>query len=328
MRLITSLNRLEKYKSFVFESDRFAEDGESIEIIVRPRRKSRPICSGCGKAGAIYDHQPRPRRFEFVPLWQIAIVFVYTMRRVDCPTCGVKVERVPWATGKSRLTNTYRWFLANWARRLSWQETARVFCTSWQSVYRAVEYAVKWGVVHDGWDGIEAIGIDEIQYQKGQNDFTLVYQIDAGRKRLLYVTKDRTKAALDKFFDLLGQDRTKSLKFVVSDMWRPYQDVVAERVGDALHVLDRFHIMKMLSEAIDQVRRDESKRMKADGYEPIFKSSRWCFLKRPENLTVKQTVTLGELLQYNLKTVRAYLHREEFLRFYPVIFTVFDAAVR
>lgn len=117
MQLITILNRVEKFKSFVYENASFAEDGETIEVEIRPRKGNRPVCSGCGRSGATYDHQPEPRQFQFVPLWQIAVVFVYTMRRVDCRTCGVKVERVPWGEGKSRLTKTYRWFLAHWARR-------------------------------------------------------------------------------------------------------------------------------------------------------------------------------------------------------------------
>lgn len=189
-----------------------------------------------------------------------------------------------------------------------------MFRTSWQTVYRSVRYAVMWGIANETWTGIEAIGIDEIQYQKGHKYLTLVYQLDEGRKRLLYVTKERTRSSLEGFFDLLGEDGCHSLQYVVSDMWRPYLDTVAERAGHAVHVLDRFHIMKMLGEAIDQIRREESRRLKTDGYEPILKSSRWCFLKRPENLTSKQTVTLTELLQYKLKTVRAYLHREEFQR--------------
>jgi len=316
MQLTTILNRVEKYKSFVYEKARFSEDGATIEVTLRPRKGNRPVCSGCARPGAVYDHQRTPRRFAFVPLWQIAVVFVYTMRRVDCASCGVKIERVPWCAGKHRLTKTYRWFLAHWARRLSWQEVARVFGTSWQTVYRSVRYAVMWGIAHEDWSGIEAIGIDEIAWKKGHKYLTLVYQIDEGRKRLLYVAKERTRNSLEGFFNLLGDDGVRSLKFVVSDMWRPYLDVVAERAHGALHVLDRFHIMKMLGEAIDQVRREEARRLKEDGYEPILKHSRWCFLKRPPNLTDRQTVTLKELLSYNLQTVRAYLCREEFQRFW------------
>jgi transposase len=83
-----------------------------------------------------------------------------------------------------------------------------------------------------------------------------------------------------------------------------------------VHVLDRFHIMKQLGEAIDDVRAGEARRMKQDGYEPVLKHSRWCLLKRPENLTDRQTVKLTELLKYNLQSVRAYLHREDFQRFW------------
>jgi hypothetical protein len=68
------------------------------------------------------------------------------MRRVDCPLCGVKVERVPWACGKNHLTTTFSWVLAGWARRLSWKETADVFQTTWDNVFRAVKIAVAWGL--------------------------------------------------------------------------------------------------------------------------------------------------------------------------------------
>jgi transposase len=99
-------------------------------------------------------------------------------------------------------------------------------------------------------------------------------------------------------------------------MWQPYLNVVAEQLQQAVHVLDRFHIMKKMNEAIDQVRRSEAARLKRDGYEEVLKHSRWCLLKRAENRTEKQTVKLDELLQYNLQSVRSYLLREDFQRFW------------
>jgi len=99
-------------------------------------------------------------------------------------------------------------------------------------------------------------------------------------------------------------------------MWKPYLNVLAERAAQAIHVLDRFHIMQKFSRAIDDIRAEETKRLKADGYEPVLTKSRWCLLKRPENLTEKQSVRLSELLHYNLKAVRAYLLKEEFQRFW------------
>jgi transposase len=226
------------------------------------------------------------------------------------------VERVPWAEGKSRLTTTYQWFLARWAKRLSWQQTANAFRTSWESVYRSVCMAVAWGLAHRSLDGIRAIGVDEIAWQKGHHYLTLVYQIEADCKRLLYVGRDRTVRSLLGFFRELGRERSSQLRFVCSDMWKPYLKVIAKKAGQALHVLDRFHIMAKMNKALDEVRAAEAKRLKAEGYEQVLKHSRWCLLKRPENLTAKQTVKLHELQKYNLQSLRARLQREDFQRFW------------
>ncbi|MCP5069567.1 MAG: ISL3 family transposase, partial [bacterium] len=112
MLVKTILNRVYKFSSFVYDDVALRDqDGELIlEVQVRPRAKSRAICSGCGRRRSGYDTQ-KPRRFEFVPLWAIPVFFIYAMRRVDCATCGVLVERVPWAKGKSPLTEAYAIFL-------------------------------------------------------------------------------------------------------------------------------------------------------------------------------------------------------------------------
>lgn len=316
MQLKTILNRVEPFKSFVYQQVRLVEtaDGPEIEVAIAPRANGRPICSGCDHVAPGYDRLP-PRRFTFIPLWAIPVIFVYALRRVSCPRCGVKVERVPWCDGKQHLTNSYRWFLARWARRLSWKETAEVFRTSWDSVFRSVKYAVFWGLVHREVSGVAAIGVDEIQCQRGHNYLTVVYQIDEGCRRLLWIGRERTAECLHGFFDWLG-DEAANLQYAVSDMWRAYLDVIRQRAGGAVHVLDRFHIMKKMNEAIDQVRREEAKRLVQDGYEPVLKHARWCLLKRRENLTERQTVKLSELLKYNLQSVRSYLLREDFQRFW------------
>mgnify|MGYP000218077571 CR=1 FL=1 len=317
MQLKTILNHVERHKSFVYQEARWAdaESKTTIEIPIEPRVNGRAICSGCGKPAPGYDRQP-PRRFEFVPLWQIAVYFVYAMRRVNCPRCGVKVEQVPWCDGKNQLTTTYRCFLAGWAKRLSWKGVADAFGTTWQNVFRSVKHAVSWGLKHRKLDAIESIGVDEVQWQKGHKYLTLVYQIDDGSKRLLWIGKDRTTKSFLGFFAMLGQERSSRLKFVCSDMWKPYLKVIAKKAGHAIHVLDRFHIMQKMNKAIDEVRASEARQMKADGYEEVLKHSRWCLLKRPENRTDKQTVKLAELLKYNLRSVRAHLLREDFQQFW------------
>ena len=175
----------------------------------------------------------------------IAVFFVYALRRVDCPKCGVTVESVPWAEGKEHLTTTYRWFLARWAKRLSWKETAVAFNTTWDNVFRAVKHAVLWGLAHRDLSGIEAIGVDEIQWRSGHTYLTLVYQI-SGAKRLLWVSHERTEQSLRRFFEILIDDVKAGIEFVCSDMWKPYLKVIAEQIPAAIHVLDRLHIMRNL----------------------------------------------------------------------------------
>jgi transposase len=315
MRIQTILNRLEKFKSFVYAGARLEElqDGPVLVVQVRPRKNGRPRCSGCGRIGPTYDRLEE-RRFEFVPVWGIVVFLAYRMRRVDCKRCGVTVEMVPWGDGKNRLTTTYRWFLSTWAKRLSWSEVATIFRTSWDSVYRAVEHAVKWGLAHRDLSKLSALGVDEIAWSRGHSYLTLVYDIGGATRRLLAVAEERTEASLRSCLESLGETACKQVRYVCSDMWKPYLNVIAERLGEAVHVLDRFHVMQKFGKALDEIRAEEAKRLQHDGYEPVLNRSRWCFLKRPENLTDKQTVKLSELLRYNLRTVRAYLQREEFQR--------------
>jgi len=312
MQLKTILNRVQKHSAFVYTDVRFVEgDPVELEIDIRHRVGSRATCSRCGRRSASYDTLP-PRRFQFVPLWGILVFFVYAMRRVDCSRCGVRVEQVPWAEGKSPITTSYAWFLASWAKRMSWKEVAASFRTSWDSVYRAVQLAVAWGLVHRDLGGIEAIGVDEVLWHRGHKFLTVVYQIDGHCRRLLWVGKERTTETLESFFCSFGLCRTLRLAYICSDMWKPYLTVISRWAPQAVHVLDRYHIVAKLNKAIDEVRADEARRMTRDGYEPILKNSRWPLLKKPENLTDLQSEKLADLLQYNLKTIRAYLLKEEF----------------
>ena len=177
MQLKTILNRVERNQSFVYEDGKFVDDSSgrtTIEVRIQPRANGRPICAGCQRSGPGYDRLAE-RRFEYVPLWAIPVFFLYAPRRVDCPRCGVTVEKMPWADGKGTLTNSYRWFLARWAKRLSWQETAAAFGTTWDHVFRAVRHAVFWGVARRPLTKIKAIGVDESQWKLGHKYLTLVY---------------------------------------------------------------------------------------------------------------------------------------------------------
>jgi len=320
MQIKCILNRVQKFQSFVYKRVRMTEEDGSLVLLVDivPRENSWLICSKCGKPCRGYDTLDH-RRFEFVPMWGIQVFFIYLMRRCDCPDCGVVVEEVPWAEGKQQLTKTYAWFLAGWAKIMSWKEVARAFKTTWDHVFQAVEMAVRWGLDHRDLESVTAIGVDEVQWHHGQNYLTVVYQINHECKRLLWVGRERTEDTLNEFFTSFGEKRSSALKFICSDMWQPYLNVIAEKAAGALHVLDRFHIDTKMNKALDEVRAAEAKDLKAKGYEPVLKKTRWCLLKRPKNLTEKQGTKLADLLRYNLKSVRAYLLKEDFVLFWDSI---------
>ena len=176
----------------------------------------------------------RSAAWLFVPLWGIATCFLYAPRRVECPEHGVVVEHIPWSQGKRPITTAMMGFLARWARHLSWRQTARAFQTSWEAVYRSVEWFVQWGLAHRKLEGVQAIGVDEIHWGKGKRAdsfLTVIYQIDSHCRRLLWVGRRRTQATLRRGLAALGPEVVSGLRFVCSDMWQPYLKVIAAKAA-------------------------------------------------------------------------------------------------
>ena len=312
MRVETILNKCHNFKSFVYKEVHWGsqDDKPALDVKIIPRKNSKALCSGCGTTATLYD-KLKTRRFEFVPLWGYPVFFNYQMRRVNCKRCSIVVEAVPWASGKHTLTKTYMQFLSSWARKLSWSETARSFQTSWRKVFDSVRFVVDYGLKNRDVSNVESIGVDEISIQKGHKYLTVIYQIDKHCVRLLWVGKDRTVKTLLRFFRQFGKPWAARLKHICSDMWKPYLKVIKKKAPGAIHILDRFHIMANVNKSIDKVRAAEQRKLEEDGYEPVLKKSRWCLLKRKENLTEKQASKLKDLLTYNLKSIKAYLLKEE-----------------
>jgi transposase len=273
-------------------------------------------CSQCQRPAPGYD-QAEQRRWRFVPLWGIETWFLYTPRRVECPQHGVVVEDLPWSEGKRPLTTAMMGFLSRWARRLSWRETAQVFQVSWEAVYRSVEWFVRWGLAHRELRGVESLGLDEIHWGKGKRAdsfLTVIYQIDRHCRRLLWVGRRRTQATLRRGLKALGPEVVKGLRFVCSDMWQPYLKVMAAQAGQALHVVDRFHISMHLNQAVDQVRRAESTRLRAAsaGAAARLKKMRWPLLRRGSRVRGRARGKLRALLVSKLATGRAWELKETF----------------
>lgn len=316
MLFITLLNKTEKFKSFVLKKAHFTQVGgeEAIVVDIVPRKNTKPVCRICMQQCCTHATE-KPRLYEDIPYQKWKVYFRYSPRRADCNIDGALVELLPWVDGKEHQTKTYRVFLARWARRLSWKETATVFETSWDSVARAVRFVVEYGLANRDLDGIETLGVDEIKVQK--NLFlTLVYQLDAHAKRLLWSGEKHKAKTLQQFFQEFGKERTEKLKIICSDMWKAYLTVIREKAPQAIHVLDRFHIMQNINKAIDTVRREEARKYKGTSKEELLKHSRWPLLKNKENLTENQVLKMADLLRSKLKSVKSHLMREDFQPFW------------
>ena len=312
----TVLNQIQHFVGFVYQSIRLRGSGGSlrVEVKIEPHRGIRGKCSDCLKPCPGYD-QLEERRWLFVPMWGIVCHFFYPPRRVECPEHGVGVEHIPWSRGKRPVTTAMMGFLARWARRLSWRETARTFQTSWEAVYHSVEWFVEWGLAHRQLEAVQAIGLDEIFWGRGKRAdrfLTVIYQIDAHCRRLLWVGRRRTKATLLRGLKELGPQVVSGLRYVCSDMWQPYLSVVAKMAGHALHILDRFHIVQHLNQAVDEVRRAESARLRGQPMAERLKKMRWKLLRKGSRVRGQARIKLYGLLQSKLATGRAWDLKECF----------------
>ncbi len=174
-------------------------------------------------------------------------------------------EEVPWATGKERITTTYAWFLADWAKRMTWTEVARTFHTSWDTVYRSVAMLSSGDWPIEMLKTWRRLGLTRCCLISGHKYLTVVYQIDKRCRRLLWVGQERTKETLKQFFNGFSEKSTARLRFICSDIWQPYLDVIAEKAANAIHLLNRFHIVANMNKALDKVRAEEARQLVADG---------------------------------------------------------------
>lgn len=288
------------------------EENGGVMVYLIPDKRCKIVCSSCGRQGPGYDTL-KERHWKHVPLWGIPVTLVYSPRRVECSTCGIRVEEIPWTQGKSPLSLPLSMVLATWSKFVSWKVVGQLFGFHWNTVRKAVKNVVDYGLANRDLGHIIYIGIDEISRKKGHVYHTQIY--DLIEKRLLWSGENRTSETVEAFFDDLGQERCEQIEAVCCDMWAPYIDAVKKRLPNALLVFDKFHIVRHLLDAVDTVRKEEARKLKSENPD-LLKKSRYIWLKNPWNLTDKQRVRLSDLEKLNLKINRAYLLKEAFRKFW------------
>jgi transposase len=320
VKVKTLLNRTQPIPGFCYADVRLVERRGRchlrVEIEAHTQRPGR--CSICERLAPTYDYL-KCRGWRHVAPWRIPTTFFYAPRRVSCPEHGVRVEAMPWNEGKRPWTRAMMVFLARWGRRLSWKETSEAFEVSWEAVYRSVAWIVEWGLAHRVLAGIRAIGLDELHWRKGKqsaNFLTLIYQVDEGCRRLLWVGLRRTERSLRQGLKSLGAEVLAGIQVVVSDLWRPYLAVVRKHLSHAVQILDRFHLTALLNKAVDQVRRGEGYALRGQPRGQRLKKTRWLLLKPRVRVRGKARERLDAVIHSKLRTARAWCLKEAFAHFW------------
>ena len=290
------------------------EAGECMLVHINRLGKRLLRCGVCRQRCRDVHDVRNEREWRDLSLRKVTLKLRYRPRRVECPRCGVRVEDFPWAEPWARVTTALFNAGALLARELSWQGTARQYGLNWKSVATIVKRAVEYGLRHRARPPVHVIGIDEVSRRKGQVYLTVVYDLE--RRVVLWVGDDRTEEAVKPFFTKeMGARRCHTLRVVCMDMWATYAKLVRQYAVNAQILFDRFHIVKHLHEAVEEVRRSEMRRLSLQE-KAVFKRSRWLLLKNPWNLTSEQKERLSTLVRWNTPIVRAYYLKEAFQLFW------------
>jgi transposase len=287
-----------------------AEGGSAVVLRIRPRRPQRPRCSRCGKPVAGDGHQERVRRWRHLSLFGVPTYLEASVRRVYCPcTRSEQVEAVPWARAAARVTRALERVVAVLSRTTDTTTAARHFEISWRTASAIEARYANEQLVPGRFDGLCVIGVDEVSCGHGQKYLTIV--VDLLHGDVVWIGKGRSQESLEAFFREIGPERCAKLEVIATDLHEPFHLAVRQYAPHAHLVFDHFHLVKLLNDALDELRREEFHRLHQEDRRWL-KGTRWAILKDPSKLTPKQAQTLAELEHANQRLYRGYLLKEDF----------------
>jgi transposase len=230
------------------------------------------------------------------------------------------VVRLPWAEPGSRFTALFERLAIDWLKVASQKAVGAQLDLSWDEIHGIMERAVTRGLARRQAGAVKRIGIDEKAFRKGHRYLTLVNDLD--RSRVLYVAEDRKQSSLDGFWPTLTAEQREGIEAVAMDMWDPYITSTKANLKDADSkiVFDKFHIAKHLGEAVDQVRRQENKQLRADGDDRLV-GTKYDWLRHPASFTTEAWARFKSLRQSALKTARAWAMKETMMLLFNYRYT-------
>jgi transposase len=313
VRATTAFKRLLRLRGVNVTSVEWLAGVVMVTVVLRRRRL---VCPHCRFATPVcHDRRPGLSRWRHLDLGVWRVEVQARLRRLRCPSHGVVVEGVPFARPGAHLSAEFDDLLAWLATRMDKTSVARLCRVSWRTVGRACERVVAAELDPGRLDGLFRIGVDEISWRKDHRYLTLV--VDHDRARVVWGAEGKDSATLDGFFDELGAERSARIEAVSMDLGPAYlKSVTAEgHAPQAIVCADPFHLVKLVGDALDEVRRDlwqQLRHLPDDRYARDFKGARWALLKNPEDLTDTQAAQLAKIRRTRGGIWRAYEMKEQF----------------
>jgi transposase len=281
-------------------------DDKGIVADVAPTSRI-AYCSGCGcRVRKVKDR--RPRFWRHLDVAGLQLWLRYVLRRVDCRTCGVLVEMVPWAEPGSPFTHDFEEQVAYLAQKTDKTTIVDTMRVAWRTVGAIVARVVDRYRPGDALDGLTRIGVDELSYRKHHTYVTVV--IDHVNERVVWARPGKSADTLGEFFKELGPERSEKLESVTMDMSAAYIAAVKAAVPEVQVIFDRFHVQRLAHDALDEVRRAEVRASESAEEGRAVKRTRFILHKNPWNLTNLEKEKLTEVRRVNGPIYRAYLLKE------------------
>lgn len=301
MRVTSLLRSILAMKHTRVVGAEFGPSGLTVDVAPTTRL---PRCSGCGFVRRkVYDRRQRTwRHLDFAGM---EAVLRYDLRRVDCGRCGKVAELVPWADHEARYTRDFEDHVAYLAQRSDQTTVATTMRIAWRTVGSIITRVIARCRQASLLDDLEYIGIDELSYRRHHEYLTVV--VDHVQQRVVWVAEGKNVATVERFFDDLGAERTGKLKCVTVDMSAAYVKAVTTRAPQAQVVFDRFHVQRLVQDALDEVRRAEVRALEEKGDRRTLKKTRWALLKNHWNLSALEHQRLSTIQRTNRRLYRAYL---------------------
>ena len=269
-------------------------------------------CPECGRECARYDHAPE-RTWRHLDVMQFVTEIRARAPRCDCPEHGVQTVQVPWAEPGGRFTLLFETFAIKVIEACrSFTQACELLRLDWDSVQRIVDRAVARGLLRRSTEGLEYVGLDEKSFGKGQDYISTM--TDLKGRRVLEVVPGRDTQSGLALWETLPEAQRKQVQAAAMDMGAGYMAATKQAAPQAAIVHDKFHISKPLNEAVDKVRREEHQRLREMGDESLT-GTRFLWLQGAA-VTGERALSFEELCERNLKTARAWAHKETFAEFW------------